>query len=233
MTTAELYLKIPNNFFKLKVSHVERYILALMSSYGGETYASNQKLADSFGVSKQAIINAVNKLESRGYIIRTRGKNGKTITLTSKETLLLGEVATSQETLPQPVKKLYKSSKETLPNSKYIEKIKEKDARNNKPKLEKFNTFWTAYPKKVSKQSAQKAFAKINPDDDLMETILSAVASQSQSEQWTKDDGKFIPYPATWLNGRRWEDETQTTGGYVPRYPTENEADELFRKIAQ
>jgi hypothetical protein len=28
------------------------------------------------------------------------------------------------------------------------------------------------------------------------------------SQQWTKDGGQFIPMPATWLNGRRWEDET-------------------------
>jgi len=29
----------------------------------------------------------------------------------------------------------------------------------------------------------------------------------SKSEQWTKDNGQYIPHAATWLNGRRWEDE--------------------------
>ena len=26
-------------------------------------------------------------------------------------------------------------------------------------------------------------------------------------DQWKKDSGRFVPYPATWLNNRRWEDE--------------------------
>ncbi len=35
----------------------------------------------------------------------------------------------------------------------------------------------------------------------------TAIEVQKQSEQWTKDNGRFIPNPATWLNQGRWEDE--------------------------
>jgi len=28
-----------------------------------------------------------------------------------------------------------------------------------------------------------------------------------KSPEWTKDNGKYIPYPATWLNAKGWEDE--------------------------
>lgn len=74
---------------------------------------------------------------------------------------------------------------------------------------ESFNDFWKAYPKKVSKISALKAWNKLKPDDNLVREILSALEQQKKSAQWQKDDGQFIPYPATWLNGRRWEDEQQ------------------------
>lgn len=26
-------------------------------------------------------------------------------------------------------------------------------------------------------------------------------------KDWLKDNGQYIPYPSTWLNQRRWEDE--------------------------
>jgi hypothetical protein len=74
-----------------------------------------------------------------------------------------------------------------------------------------FAEFWSAYPKKVGKGAAEKAFknARIN---GALPDILSAIKRQSSSEQWRKDGGQFIPNPATWLNQRRWEDgETSTT----------------------
>ena len=41
--------------------------------------------------------------------------------------------------------------------------------------------------------------------------LLDALDKQVRSPQWKKDNGEFIPHPATWLNGKRWEDEVQTT----------------------
>ena len=67
-----------------------------------------------------------------------------------------------------------------------------------------FDLFWTAYPKKVGKEAARKAMAKVKAP---IETILTAIERQKRSEQWTKDNGQFIPNPATWLNQGRWEDE--------------------------
>ncbi|MGN0670223.1 MAG: hypothetical protein ACI4JZ_06705 [Oscillospiraceae bacterium] len=71
-----------------------------------------------------------------------------------------------------------------------------------------FIRFWAAYPKKTAKQQALKAWQKLNPDKALIDVILSSLERQKQSVQWTKDNGQYIPYPATWLNGKRWEDET-------------------------
>ena len=93
---------------------------------------------------------------------------------------------------------------------KEIDNIPPISPKGDKPEdsfSESFNDFWKAYPKKVSKATALKAWNKLKPNDDLVREILSALERQKTSVQWQKDNGQFIPYPATWLNGRRWEDE--------------------------
>lgn len=67
-----------------------------------------------------------------------------------------------------------------------------------------FDAFWSAYPKKVGKQSARKAFEKAKVP---LETLLTAIERQKCSSQWSRDGGRYIPNPATWLNQGRWEDE--------------------------
>lgn len=77
-----------------------------------------------------------------------------------------------------------------------------------------FEKFWSVYPRHEGKQAARKAFEKLNPDGALLETMINAIAKQKQSAQWS--DAQYIPHPATWLNGRRWEDEpTKYTGKRV------------------
>lgn len=80
-----------------------------------------------------------------------------------------------------------------------------------------FERFWSAYPKKVAKAAALKAWGKIKPDQELTNTILEAIEKHKQSDQWRKDGGQYIPNPSTWLNGKRWDDELKIeevkTGG--------------------
>ena len=71
----------------------------------------------------------------------------------------------------------------------------------------KFDEFWSAYPKKQAKKPAKLCFDKINPDDGLLNRMLRGLNQQKESKAWLKNDGEFIPLPASWLNDRRWEDE--------------------------
>lgn len=89
-------------------------------------------------------------------------------------------------------------------------KPKQRETKRNKNSDENplFDKFWNSYPRRVNKQAARKAFEKINPNESVMEIILRELERQKKSPQWTKDGGQFIPHPATWLNGARWEDET-------------------------
>ena len=70
-----------------------------------------------------------------------------------------------------------------------------------------FAQFWSTYPKKVAKQKAYRAFCKLKPTSQLLGIILDDVSRRSKTDQWKKDGGQYIPYPTSYLNDRRWEDE--------------------------
>lgn len=72
-----------------------------------------------------------------------------------------------------------------------------------------FARFWQAYPRKVGKAAAEKAWKRLKPPPELLETMLAALGVAKTTSGWTKDGGQFIPHPSTWLNGRRWEDEVR------------------------
>lgn len=72
--------------------------------------------------------------------------------------------------------------------------------------LEGFEVFWNSYPKKKNKGDAEKAWLALRPRPDLRSRILEALTVQRESRDWLKDGGKWVPYPASWLRGKRWED---------------------------
>lgn len=92
---------------------------------------------------------------------------------------------------------------------------------------DRFNAWWVEYPKKVGKQAARKAWRKITPDKQLFKQILDATKAQARTDQWRKNNGQFIPNPATWLNQGRWDDELAAlnTGSGGPSFRVPNNRD--------
>lgn len=80
-----------------------------------------------------------------------------------------------------------------------------------------FDRFWLAYPKKVGKQAAWKAWRKLRPDRATLQAMSRGLSIARQSHRWRKEGGAYIPDPATWINGRRWEDDPAA-------YPPEHSA---------
>lgn len=72
-----------------------------------------------------------------------------------------------------------------------------------------FEEFWSLYPKKKAKEDAQKAFSKVSGDE--FGQLMTRLRIQVASDDWRRDGGQFIPYPASWLNGKRWQDEEIVT----------------------
>ena len=73
-------------------------------------------------------------------------------------------------------------------------------------KPERFEGFWAYYPRGENRMGAVRAWDRLKPDDALIETIGRALQVLKASPAWR--DGVGIPYAATFLNGRRWEDAT-------------------------
>ena len=73
-----------------------------------------------------------------------------------------------------------------------------------KDNIPQFDEFWEAYPKKMAKGQARKAWVKAIKADTPQKIIDAAIA-YTISQQGK--DKQFIPYPASWLNAERWRDE--------------------------
>jgi hypothetical protein len=72
-----------------------------------------------------------------------------------------------------------------------------------------FDQFWAIYPRKTSKQSASKAFAKLK-DEDQQKAIANIGRLYSETPV------QFVPHAATYLNQARWDDQV------IPRNATFN-----------
>ena len=178
---------------------------------------------------RDSIRSGLKELEENGYLVRSRIRDdsGK---LTSVEWTVSDRPMFEKPMLENPMLENPMLENRTQYNTKEYntKEFITKDIPPISPKgktdcSDLFNQFWTAYPKHIAKQSAVKAFEKLKPDEKLLEAMLKAIEMQKESKQWEKDGGAFIPYPATWLNQRRWEDE-------LPQVETDNVFLQMLRE---
>ncbi|WP_051946256.1 hypothetical protein [Verrucomicrobium sp. BvORR106] len=70
-----------------------------------------------------------------------------------------------------------------------------------------FEEFWTNYPRKDARRKAEQAWRNVKGKErPRLVELMQALGRQSSCPAWREQDGRFIPLPATWINGRRWED---------------------------
>ena len=158
--------------------------------------------------SKNTFLLSRDRLVEAGLLEIRRGKKGSP---NRYRILSLCEKGSNFEPNPEPQAELYpepysepQAEPQTGPIYKQKQKRKQRDLSIND---DRFDKFWEAYPRKVGKQNAKKAFDKLRVDDRLLHTMLGAIAVAKRSVGWR--DMQYIPHPATWLNGRRWEDEEE------------------------
>lgn len=66
-----------------------------------------------------------------------------------------------------------------------------------------WDDFWTLYPRRVAKKDALKAWGKLRPAQQM----AAIVACAAWRKVWSGKDLDYLPYPASWLRGERWDDE--------------------------
>ncbi len=153
--------------------------------------------------SRNKVRRYLKELENNGDIEQQNNEVTTVITVTNYN-IWQGNDTTS-ETTNDTTNGQQKDSKRDTYNNDNHEK---KEKKLNSPfKMDEndFNTFWETYPRKQKKGGARNKFLKL--DKSLLPKILSTLAIQTKSPQWSNP--KFIPIPTTWLNNEQWDDEVQ------------------------
>jgi len=127
----------------------------------------------------------------------------------------VGTISDSGSAPPLP------SSSPPIPNPS--RKVRSK--RSDDTEAEGFKRFYAEYPRHEARTKALKAWHALNPGEELQTRILSDIRHRNQSV-WRDKDMQFLPLPASYLNGKRWEDELDATSNHNGALPPT--ADEYF-----
>jgi len=190
----------------------------------GERIIGLEKFGKEIGLSLQQVRTALDKLESTNEITKQSGASFTLVKLNKWDEYQLGNkvnnkritneqqtsnkrVTTTKECKNERMKEVSTVSVDT--NSASPRDLYEnKKAKGNSMSLQDFEIFWNMYPNKVNRKKALEKFLKLN--SSLLDAILSGLKAAISSPDWTKDGGKYVPHPTTWINGERWNDKIIT-----------------------
>lgn len=88
-----------------------------------------------------------------------------------------------------------------------------------------FDLFWSAYPLKKNRKGAEAKFKAIDFKKNSFDQIMASLEKHKMSFDWTKDEGKYIPHPTTWINGERWNDEVRQQSFVKPQLQKQSRDD--------
>ena len=170
----------------------------------GFCWATNQYFAELYGVDKVTISRWIGNLKDKGYVsVEMQYKEGSNQILNRYIRICNGGIGDSVNTPQQndqyPIDEIVKDNN-TVNNTTNI-------TVNN---IDHFESFWNAYPRKVGKAQAKKAWNKIKPNEETVMAIAENIALRIKHGEWSADNKTFIPHASTYLNNSRWEDEVET-----------------------
>lgn len=191
--------------------------LANCADSEGKAWPSIAYLCEATAQDRKTVIENLRRLKEAGLLSSTGEMKGRTgqVPVYRLNTSTVPKTAPVPKTEPVPELELVPVPKtEPVPVPKtghgtVIEPSVEPSTRKRAAVdyLAGFDAFWTAYPRKVAKAEAKKAWASLKATEELRDEIRIGLERAKRCEQWRKDGGQFIPHAATWLNNRRWEDE--------------------------
>lgn len=233
-TTAERDFKgvwIPKEvWLDKRLSMLDKGILTEIDSLDmGENgcFASNEHLAEFCQCSERKVTESVSKLINLGYV--------KVISFDGRKRFLRSCLAFSAMQDGKNCKAEWKNLRDSNTSIRPL----------NKPDIsissidDDFSKFWAAYPRKDGKADAIKAWKSLKPNADLQRMILEDIRRRMESGgAWYRTEKRFIKLPASYLRGRRWEDEGGVTEVAEHREPdpivlTDEEQREIERIYAQ
>jgi hypothetical protein len=194
----------------------------------GQFITSLKSIQENCGkdVSIKNIRTALELFEKLEFLANKSTKAGRLITIVNYKTYQALNDENGKDEGNEPAKVGQRAGKEVATNNNVNNVNNVKNENNVNKYIADFEKFWSLYPKRTGKGAALESWKKINPNKELFEKICSAVNSQKTSDQWTRDNGQFIPYPATWLNQKRWDDDL-----FVKVEPAKSAAEIAFENI--
>lgn len=198
--------------------------ITALADASGYCWASNDYFAQLFELSPKTVSDLIGTLDKRGYITvevvrdqQTNEVQGRRLWVEQRGTNDLHTPPPKNKGRGAPLKN-GGTSPQKCGDPPPKNKEKNNTRSNNTPYTpqggvcsvqsdELFARFWAAYPRKVNKTRAKRAWDKLKPDLALCRAMAEALEKFKASDQWQRDGGLYIPHPASWLNNRRWEDE--------------------------
>lgn len=167
------------------------------------TYNTTKAFGELFPYMKQKSISRwLNELEKDGIVKSSKEYNKMKFDRTKWYTIPSEYNTISQnEERDSQNEKRYSQNEETIPNINTNINTYKKDTKKAEIE-EQFESFWSDYPRRIAKANAKKSFERALKKATFDEIMRGVFRSEA-----LKNDPKYIPHPATWLNQERWTDE--------------------------
>lgn len=164
----------------------------------GQFICGRKSLSKETGINESKIERILKCFENEQQIEQQTNSKFRIISIVN-----WNEYQTTEQQIEQPVNS-ERTTGEQLVNTNNKEK---KDKKDKNKYTSAFLSFYSAYPKHIGREPAWQAWKKLNGTCPDVQIIIAKIEEMKKSDDWLKDNGKFIPHPATWLNQKRWEDE--------------------------
>ena len=216
-----------------RLSYKARGLLAMVLSNVGEWQATAEWIEEqSEPDGRHAVQSALNELTEFGYrsVRKERLDDGRIATIVDWYHEPQVSRPTGNPTVGNPDRRETRASIEDH-SLEHYELEDKKRSIVRKPvddHDENFAAFWAAYPRKVAKGSARKAWSRAVLAADPSVIVAGAVRYASDPNR----EEAFTAHPSTWLNGERWLDDP------VPNRDSRSdrkvsEIEEMIRRAAQ
>lgn len=187
-------------------------IFAYLYSKPDDWDFSSDRMKNDSSEGRKMLLGGLKELEDFGYLRRKRMPNGKMqYLLDYKPEFPEGTEAQKPKFLRSTKPQRHSASEapiSNIDNTTNTDKETNTDGESDNFYPSDFLSFWNLFPKKTGKGDALKAWKKIKPSDSLRKKIVASVQEHIDKDaQWSRDDGRFIPNPSTFLNQRRFDDE--------------------------
>jgi hypothetical protein len=192
--------------------------LADFANDEGFCFPSQRTLAKKARTSEGYVRAVIKQMVKEGHVEIVTAGRGRGNTFEYRLLTLGQETVTEKRVTEKPVS--------TSRENRYSDDSTPINKNRHEPSLtQEFDSFWKAYPKKVARATAQKAFAKAFARHEGL-TVAELIAG---AERYAKSitDPKFVAYPATWLNGDRWLDGEVTQSAKIVESPRAQQARSL------